>query len=132
MNPSVPQDRRDALIASLAAALSLDPPVRNLLAMLVDRRRLDILGEVRDAYQDAFDVRSGTVRVRVASAAPLGEGERQQITDRLETATGKRVLMEVDLDPSLIGGIVVRLGGTVMDASLRQQLAGFGRHLRAH
>jgi F-type H+-transporting ATPase subunit delta len=99
--------------------------------MLVDRRRLDLLEDVRIACQELSDLRTGTLRIEVTSAEPLVPAESESLARRIEETTGKRVVLEQASDPSIIGGLVVRIGGTVMDASLRQQLAGAGKRLRA-
>jgi len=129
--PAFPPDRRESFLGSIADALDLEAPVRKLFSMLVDRRRIAILNEIVEACQAQLDERTGTLRVKVTSAGPLGEAEKSEITERLGRSTGKRVVMEVDHDASIIGGLVVRVGSTVMDASLRQQLASFQRRLLA-
>lgn len=131
LHPGVPPDTRTAFIDTLARVLGFERPVRNLLAMLVDRRRLDLLEDVRIACQELSDLRTGTLRIEVTSAEPLVPAESESLARRIEETTGKRVVLEQASDPSIIGGLVVRIGGTVMDASLRQQLAGAGKRLRA-
>lgn len=131
MNPAVPEARRASFIQALSEALALDPPVQKLFTLLVERRRLNVLTEVVEVYQDLLDRRTGTLRVEVASAGPLGETQERGLKARLESSTGKRVVMNVREDPGILGGIVVRMGGTVFDASLRQQLAGVRRQLNA-
>lgn len=130
-NPAVPANHRDVFIQALCQALALDPPVEKLFALLVERRRLNVLTEVAEAYRDLLDRRTGTLRVEVASAGPLGEIEQRSLKARLESSTGKRVVMNVREDPDILGGIVVRTGSTVFDASLRQQLDSVRRQLNA-
>jgi len=131
MNPAVPPENRERFIETLGEALQLEKPVQKMFALLVERRRLKVLDEVGEAYQGLLDERVGIIRVQVSSAGPLSETEKTEIRDRLEKSTGKQIVMEADQDESLIGGLVVRIGSTVMDASLRQQLAGFEQRLRA-
>lgn len=131
MNPAVPELRREQFIQVLSEALGFEPPVRRLFALLVERRRLELLSEVSAAYRDLLDERTGTIRVEVSSAHVLGTAEQQELKTRLETSTGKRVVMNLRQDRQLLGGIVVRMGSTVFDASLRQQLAGVRRQLNA-
>ena len=129
LNPVVPQDRRKRFIERLAEAMGLDPRVRRLFVLIVDRRRLPILADVVVAYQQMLDQRNGIVRAQVRAAAPLSEAEQREIAARLEKTTGKRVVMEIDEDPELIAGLVVRIGSTVYDGSLRQNLAGFRQRM---
>ena len=131
MNPGVPPENRERLIARLGIAMELEKPVQKLFSLLVERRRLEVLDEVADACEQLLDERVGIVRVQVTSTGSFSEAEQRELRRRLEESTGKQIVMEVDQDPSIIGGLVVRIGGTVMDASLRQQLAGFEQQLRA-
>ncbi len=131
MNPVIPPERREAFLGALARSLGFDARVQRLLGLLVERRRLGVLDDVIEAYQKLLDERTGTVRAVVTAAAPLSESERAAISDRLEKATGKSIEMEVGQDSSLIGGVVVRIGSTVYDGSVRQQLRGFKDRLLA-
>jgi F-type H+-transporting ATPase subunit delta len=129
MNPVIPAESRDRFLDTIGRVLGLDRRVRKLLLLLVDRRRLNILDDLTDAYQKLLDERNGIVRAEVSSASLLTESERRELAERLGKTTGKRVEMEVEQDPSLIGGLVVRIGSTVYDGSLRQQLRGFKERL---
>jgi F-type H+-transporting ATPase subunit delta len=131
LNPAVPAADRTAFIGRLAGALGLDEPVRRVFAMLVERRRLGILPDMAENFQSLLDERTGTVRVRVTTALPLDADRERELRERLGRSTGKTIVMEVFDDPSLVGGIVIRLGGTVMDASLRQRLRSVETQLLA-
>jgi F-type H+-transporting ATPase subunit delta len=131
MNPVIPPERREAFLGALARSLGFDVRVRRLLGLLVERRRLAVLDDVIEAYQKLLDERTGTVRAVVTAAAPLSESERAAISDRLERTTVKSIEMEVEQDSSLIGGVIVRIGSTVYDGSVRQQLRGFKDRLLA-
>lgn len=125
LNPVVPQDQRERFIERIGEAMGLDPRVRRLFALIVERRRLPILEDVVVAYQQMLDESNGIVRAEIRSAGPLSEGEQREVAARLEKTTGKRVVMEIEEDPDLIAGLVVRIGSTVYDGSLQQHLAGF-------
>ncbi len=129
LNPVVPQDRRKRFIEQLADAMGLDPRVRRLFVLIVERRRLPVLADVVVAYQQMLDQRNGIVRAQVLAAAPISEAGQREIAARLEKTTGKRVVMEIDEDPELIAGLVVRIGSTVYDGSLRLQLKGFRQRM---
>ena len=131
MNPVIPAERREAFIGELARSLGFDARVRKLLGLIVERRRLAVLDDIIEAYQKLLDERTGIVRAMVTAATPLSESDCAAIAKRLEKATGKRVEMAVEQDPSLIGGVVVRIGSTVYDGSVRQQLHGFKDRLLA-
>jgi F-type H+-transporting ATPase subunit delta len=128
-NPTVPANRRRALLKEIGDALSFSSEIRNFVAILIDRNRLGILEEIIEAYQKFLDERTGVVRASVTTAQPLDSAARGELTAKLEMVTGKRVRMEVSVDPALLGGIVARVGGTIYDGSLRQQLQSFKARL---
>lgn len=131
VNPIFPSDRRETFLDELAESLGLDVRVRKILGLLVERRRLNVFDDIVQAYRRRLDQKNGIVRASVTTAKPLGETERQQVNSRLERALGKQVVMTVEDDPALIGGIVVQVGSTVYDGSLRQYLAGVKNRLLA-
>jgi len=131
-NPAVSPDARQTFIGRLSGMLQLEPAVRNLLSMLVDRRRLGILEDLCASFEKLVDDRNGTLRVQVISAEEMPQVDLNRLAQRLGHSTGKRIVLSVDTDRSILGGIVVRIGGTVIDASVRQRLAGLQRELRAY
>lgn len=131
LNPAVPAERRELFVREISGVLELDLPVQELIILLVERRRLGILGDLIESYRTISDEKQGIVRAVVTTVDPLPDSERRELVRRLETSTGKRVVMEVRHDSEIIGGLVVRIGSTVFDGSLRQQLAGFKARLLA-
>ena len=131
VNPVIPPDRRDRFVDEMNRALGLDSRVGKLLKLLVERRRLEILDDLIESYRKMLDDRNGIVRAIVTSAGPLSEAQQQEVIGKLEKSLGQRVVMEVEEDSSLIGGLVVRIGSTVYDGSLLQHLAGFKESLLA-
>jgi len=128
-NPTVAGERRKRLLKEVFDALSLDRRVANFTGILVDRDRLPILEEIVEAYQKLLDERLGIIRARVTAAYSLNHSEQQELTTRLEQATGKQIRMEVAVDPSLIGGVVAQVGSTIYDGSVRQRLEAFKTRL---
>jgi F-type H+-transporting ATPase subunit delta len=96
--------------------------IRNFINLLIDRNRLPLLDEIIRAYQKFLDERLGIVRASVTAALPLDDGQRRALTAKLEEATGKRVRMDVSVDRNLLGGVVARVGSTIYDGTLLQQL----------
>ena len=131
INPVIPPERRDSFVDEISRVLGLDARVAKLLHLIVERRRLEILDDLIDAYRKMLDEKNGIVRAVVRSAGPLSEAQQQEVAEKLEKSLGQRVVMEVEEDPSLIGGLIVRVGSTVYDGSLLQQLAGFKERLMA-
>ena len=131
INPVIPPERRDSFVDEISRVLGLDARVAKLLHLIVERRRLEILDDLIDAYRKMLDEKNGIVRAVVRSAGPLSEAQQQEVAEKLEKSLGQRVVMEVEEDPSLIAGLIVRVGSTVYDGSLLQQLAGFKERLMA-
>jgi F-type H+-transporting ATPase subunit delta len=128
-NPTVSADRRKDLVKRIGDALALDIPVRNFLGLLIDRNRLDLLDEIVSTYETLLDDKLGVIRARITSALELDPQQRDEVAARLQELTGKKVRMEVSVDPTLIGGLVAQVGSTIYDGSIRQQLQAFRSNL---
>jgi F-type H+-transporting ATPase subunit delta len=107
------------LIAKLAPAVT----VANFLQLLIDRNRLDHLAQIIASYGTLADGLSGVVRPTLTSAMPLDEPQVEAIKGALAKSTGKKVVLKVEIDPSLIGGVVAKIGDKVFDGSVKTQLA---------
>lgn len=121
-NPGVPDSARRNIIGAVAARLDAAPPVAKLLALLADRRRLDLLADVAWVYRDRLLAHQNIVEATVVTALPLSPETTSAVQSGLAEATGKHVEMKVTVDPSLLGGVVARVGSTVYDGSVRTQL----------
>jgi len=128
-NPTVSAERRKDLLKRLGDTLALDVPIRNFLDLLIDRNRLDLLDEIASTYEALLDEKLGVVRARITSALELNSQQRDEVAARLQALTGKKVRMEVSVDPALIGGLVAQVGSTIYDGSIRQQLNTFRNNL---
>lgn len=128
-NPTVSGERRKNLLKEISGALGFERRVANFLEILIDRNRLELLEEITDAYQKFLDEKVGIVRAFITAAHPLDSAQRGELASKLERATGKQVRMEVAVDPSLIGGAIARVGSTIYDGSVRQQLQAFRHRL---
>ncbi|MGH2406780.1 MAG: F0F1 ATP synthase subunit delta [Candidatus Limnocylindrales bacterium] len=120
-NPATPLAAREQLLRA-AISKMVSRPVLNLTLLLLRRGRIDLLPRVTEEYVRLDDLRQGLVRATATSAAPLGPGEVRALTARLETITGGRVDLSTSVDPSLLGGLVVRLGDRLIDGSVRGRL----------
>jgi F-type H+-transporting ATPase subunit delta len=128
-NPTVSPERRKELLNKIGDALTLDAPIRNFLGLLVERNRLDLTDEIVSTYEALLDEKLGVVKARITSALELDSRQREEVAARLQALTGKKVRMEVSVDPSLIGGLVAQVGSTIYDGSIRQQLQTFRNSL---
>jgi F-type H+-transporting ATPase subunit delta len=94
----------------------------NFLYVLNDHDRLDALRAVAAAYRDLYEVRTGRLRVQVRSAVPLPDDQQDRLRQELREAFHKEPILETRVDPDLLGGLVVRVGDWLYDASVRTRL----------
>jgi len=95
---------------------------RNLVLLLVRRGRIELLPEVAAQLRRLYDQRLGVVKATVTSAAPLTEAETTALRERLAGMTGGRVDLDTQVDPAILGGVMVRLGDRLIDGSVRGRL----------
>jgi len=121
-SPVVTRAEQGKAIAALAERAGFQSLVRNILGLLAKNRRLFVLPAVIDAYLTELATRRGEVTAQVISAQELTETQRQSLDERLRRAVGGKVAIEVRVDPSLLGGLIVKLGSRMVDASLSSKL----------
>ena len=122
-NPTFNIPRRQAIIEEIGKRLNLSPIAINFLQLLVDKDRMMYLPDVAALYRELVDEAAGRARVKLISAQDLSKKKIEELTQGLQALVGKQVIMEVATDPSLIGGVVARIGDTVYDGSVKAQLA---------
>lgn len=112
----------------------ISPLALNLFLLLITRGRLSIIGEIEDEYQRLLDSYHGIEPAEVSTAIPLDDEDELKLTEQLGAIVGKKVVLKSEVDPALIGGFVVRVGGKLLDGStrgklmaLKRELAGAGR-----
>ena len=113
---------RRQIIVAIGEKLGVAAPVSKLLGMLADRRRLELLPDLAAVYTERLLEHQNVVQADVTTAAPIGPETAEAIAASLSSATGKQITMRVSVDPSLLGGVVARVGSTVYDGSVRTQL----------
>jgi len=129
LSPAVPPARKRAVVSRLAAQLGVSTLVQNFLFVVIDRRRIAMLKDIRQAFETLLDERVGVVRADVSSARELASAQREKIRQQLARATGKQVRCEFAVDGDLVGGVVVRVGSTIYDGSVRGQLEALRQRL---
>jgi F-type H+-transporting ATPase subunit delta len=130
-SPAVPSPAKHELIDKLAPPLEIIPAVRNCLHLLVDHKRMALLPAIRTEFDEELRRRLGIAQADVASAMALNEQEKSALLGALAHVTGKKIEAQYRLDANLIGGAVVRIGSTVYDGSVREQLARLQSQLEA-
>jgi F-type H+-transporting ATPase subunit delta len=129
--PAVGHEIKQRVIQEIAERMDLTPAVRNFVHLLVKHHRTELLHEIRQAFGSELNARLGIAEADVSSARELSAGERQQLTAALEKRTGKAIDARFREDKSLVGGAVVRVGSTVYDGSVREQLSRLREQLEA-
>jgi F-type H+-transporting ATPase subunit delta len=127
--PAIQNSRKRAVMGDLLARLGGSPLIRNFVYVVIDHRRIGIIGDIREAFELQLDERLGFVRAEVSSAAPLDAPLSAGLESELSKLTGKRMRLRFDVDPDLLGGIVARIGSRVYDGSIRGELRELGRKL---
>lgn len=122
INPAVPVPRKRAAVADLLAQANFTPIVTKLIALLADRDRLVLAPDLLTAYSDRLLDYRGIVRAEVTTATELDAARTEAIRKGLTALTGRTVRLATKIDPSIIGGLVARIGSTVYDASVTRQL----------
>src|SRR5262249_13450035 len=100
----------------------LSAPARNLVGLVVRRGRIEQLPRVAAEFRRLDDQRQGIVHATATTALPLNDTEVRALTARLEQMTGGRIALQTDVDESLLGGIIVRVGDRLIDGSVRGRL----------
>ena len=120
-NPAIPLDRRLELAGSIFGTF-VSRPVLNLIRLTIQRNRFEQLSRIAAEFRRLDNVRRSITQATATSAAPLTPDETRALTQRLEGSTGGRIELEVQVDPSLLGGLVVRVGDRLIDGSVRGRL----------
>lgn len=121
-NPTIPYEQKKRVLNELIAKTKVNPITANFLQILLKNQRLTALGEINSRLAVVLDDRAGAVAAHVTTASPVNEETQRNLSEKLSGFTGKTVRLSFDVDDSLIGGIVTRVGSTVYDGSIRTQL----------
>lgn len=128
-SPVLPHEARQALLAQITSSLSLSELVKNFLGVLSQNHRLDLFTGVARAYRGIVDDELGRVRGLVRTPSELRPEALAELSSALQAALGKQVILNVEIDPALLGGLTVEIAGRVYDGSVRTQLQHLARDL---
>jgi F-type H+-transporting ATPase subunit delta len=112
-------EKEDGLDRAVSGA---DPIVVNFLKLLIENHRMPVIFRVRSGYDDLWEEENKLLPVQVTSAVELDQATVKQIGDRIAEQTGRKVELSAVVEPDILGGIVVRVGNQVLDASVRNRL----------
>jgi F-type H+-transporting ATPase subunit delta len=129
LTPAIPNSRKRAVIGRLLERMSVSGLIRNFIYVVIDHRRIGMIGEMSEAFELLMDARLGFVRAEVKSASALDARRSASLEAELSRLTGKRMRLHFTVDSALLGGAVARIGSTVYDGSIRGQLQQLRRQL---
>lgn len=130
-NPAVPADQKRHLLDAIVQREGIDKQVRNLVAVLIDHRRVPFLPRIVEQLEKELDARLGFAEAQISSARELSDAEKRALESQIAKATGKKVRAAYAVDSSLLGGAVVRVGSTIYDGSVKGQLERIREAIRA-
>jgi F-type H+-transporting ATPase subunit delta len=121
-NPTIALDQKRTVLNKLIERAKPRQTTVNFLKVLLQNQRLTNLAEINRKFAETLDERAGMVLATVTTARTVTENSQQQLQAKLTGLTGKKVRVDFATDPDLIGGVVTRIGSTVYDGSVRNQL----------
>ncbi|RQD55516.1 ATP synthase F1 subunit delta [Desulfonatronovibrio magnus] len=121
-NPIFNADEKKGILKQLLAKLKPGQVVGNFCYLLADKGRLDCLPEIQVYYSKLLDESQGIVRGEIVTAIKLADNMKQEIVGKLEKQSGRKVVLDYEVEPEILGGIKLKVGDKVLDASIRAQL----------
>ncbi|MGH9889138.1 MAG: ATP synthase F1 subunit delta [bacterium] len=128
--PIFSRGERKAVMHELSGRLELPTEIRAAAEILVDENRAQLLPSIRDQLRALVDAEAGRVEAHVTTARPLDAKAAEQLRQALSRRVNSEVTLVTEVDPTLIGGVVARVGDLLLDGSIRTQLENLGANLR--
>lgn len=129
-NPLYESGQRRKILETLLGKLSPSPVFQSFVMLLFDKRRIGFVSNISEFYGRYADELKGVARASLVSATELPDETVEKIRAALSKRTGKDIILETEQDPSLIGGIVTRIGDLVLDGSIKTQLLNMSESLK--
>lgn len=131
INPVYTQTQRRGLLIAVLDKLQIEGSLYRFFIFLFDKERIGEIALIDETFQTMADVADGLVRAHISAAVPVEDDVAQKIADAVKQALGRKVVLEFQEDPALIGGIVARLGDYVYDGSVRTQVNNIREALKS-
>jgi F-type H+-transporting ATPase subunit delta len=126
-NPKLSFEMKKAILAEFLGRIN--PLALNLAYLLVHKDKLDIAGDISRQYDRLLDTHYGIEHVEVITALPLDDEDRKRISSRFEEIIGHKVIIDAQVDPSILGGIRAKIGDTLIDGSVKGKLGALRKSL---
>ena len=120
--PSIPAEQKRAVLDSIVQKAGLSRPVRNFVAVLIDKRRTRFLSDIVAQFAQELNHRLGFAEAAITTARELNADERVELEGDLARVTGKNIRAKYAQDRTILGGAIARVGSTVYDGSVKGQL----------
>ncbi|MCS7149844.1 MAG: ATP synthase F1 subunit delta [Caldimicrobium sp.] len=124
-SPIYPPEVKMEILREVLSYFKVDPEVERFLQLLVERRRIQYLKEIVEMYQSLLDEEFGIARGEVVTAYELSEEEKKSLEEALKEVLKKEVYLKAKVDPSILGGVKVKIGDYIWDGTLKTQLEKF-------
>jgi len=121
-NPTLAQEKKEAMLAELCKALELSGGMVKFLGLVLSKGRLCYLSQIEESYRRQADELSGILSAKITAATELDDVQQQAIASGLEKQTGKQIALTVEVNADLIGGLQAEIGGRLFDGSVKTQL----------
>jgi F-type H+-transporting ATPase subunit delta len=121
-SPAVTVEAKHEVIEKITKRLGASKIIRNFLFVITDHRRTQLIPEVLVTFQQVIRQRQGVAEAQIVSAVELSAAQKKELAATLTRLTGKKIETKYSLDLALLGGVVVRIGDTIYDGSLRTRL----------
>lgn len=129
-NPLYNKNDRKKVLQAVLNATDLSAIMKSFLVLLFDKKRIGFIREIAKYYNDLADELKGVVKATIVSATQLSQEAVDKIKGALSKKTGKNIVLNVEQDPSLIGGVVTKIGDLVLDGSVKTQLINMRETLK--
>ena len=121
-SPAISAEQKRAVLDAIVQQIGAAKPIRNFVAILIDHRRIAMLEDVAKQFDSELNAQLGLAEAEISSARPLSADGKRELESQLERLTGKKVRAHYSSNSELLGGVVVRVGSTIYDGSVRGQL----------
>ena len=121
-NPAIPLAKKRDATSEILAKLGFCNTTSNFIFILIDKHRINYFPEIRRAFQQEMNERLGIIQAEITTAFEVDHETQKRLEEKLAGLTGKKVFLKFNLSSALIGGVITRIGDTIYDGSIRQQL----------
>ena len=129
-NPVFSRDEQTTGVFSISDSIGFSKITRNFLGLLARNRRLFVLSEIINSYEEIYATRKGQVTVEVTTAIELTEEQLKSLSVTLEESIGSKIDMVVIIDPKILGGLIISMGSRMFDSSIKSKIKRLGLSMK--